>query len=73
MPWTKRAYRLLDTETRNGIVGAISLAVGRRNSMRETVLVRPTVLRHSADRIRFRPKSRSFNLVQNERGGDEQG
>lgn len=73
MPCTKRAYRLLDTETRNGIVGAISLAVGRRNSMRETVLVRPTVLRHSADRIRFHRAPHSFDLVQNERGGDEQG
>lgn len=58
MSCTKRAYRLLDTETRNGIVGAISLAVGRRNSMRETMHVRPTALWHSADWIRFRPNSR---------------
>jgi len=52
---------------------AISLAVGRRNSMRETVHVRPTALRHSADWIRFHRAPRSFDLAQNERGGNEQG
>jgi hypothetical protein len=52
---------------------AISLAVGMRDSMKETAHVRPTVLWHSADRIRFHRAPRSFDLAQNERGGDEQG
>ena len=41
--------------------------------MRETVHVHPTALRHSADWIRFHRAPRSFDLAQNERGGDEQG